>query len=117
VIEELDGLPPLAVHPLQLETAIDALLDNALRASRRGASVILRARREDDDVRLEVVDEGAGMTPEVMKRAVEIGFSTSGRRGVGLSVAKFVAYAHGGGFQVSSRPGEGTTVALILPVG
>lgn len=118
VLEEVPGqLPLLSVHPVQLGVALDGLLDNALRASRRAGRVILRVQAEDDDLRLSVLDEGEGMTPDVAKRAFEIGYSLWGRPGVGLSVAKFVAYAHGGGFQIDTRPGQGTTVSIVLPVG
>jgi two-component system, NtrC family, sensor kinase len=112
-----EDLPPLPVHPVQIGVALDALLDNALRATRRGNAVTLRALVDSDDVRLEVSDEGDGMTPDIAKHAVAIGFSSWGRPGIGLAVAKFIAYSHGGGFQLQSTEGKGTTVTLMLPVG
>ncbi len=118
VVEEVQGdLPKLAVHPVQLGVALDSLLDNALRACRRGGAVTLRAHAEDDELRIEILDEGEGMSADVAKRAFHIGYSSWGRRGIGLPVAKFVAYAHGGGFQIESREGQGTTVSLVFPVG
>jgi signal transduction histidine kinase len=108
-------LPTLSVNPEQLAVALDALLDNAIRASAPGGEVLLSGSWADEDVRLEITDQGQGMTPEVSHRAVEIGFSTWGGGGIGMTVAKFIAYHHAGGFQVTSKPGHGTTIALLLP--
>jgi signal transduction histidine kinase len=110
------SLPEVAVHPEQLAVALDALIDNALRASKAGGHVVVAAGRADDDLRIEVIDDGVGMTPEVARRAVEIGFSTWGGQGVGLTVAKFITYHHAGGFQITSTPGHGTNAAMILPI-
>jgi signal transduction histidine kinase len=115
VLRLADDLPEISVNPEQIAVALDALIDNASRAGKPGAEIILSAAYADDDVRVEISDRGSGMTPEVARRAVEIGFSTWGGSGVGLTVAKFVAYHHAGGFQVSSTPGQGTTVAMSLP--
>ncbi len=112
-----DDLPQVAVNSDQLAVALDALLDNALRASSTGGEVLVSATQSDEDVRIEITDRGTGMPPEVLRRAVEIGYTTWGGAGVGLTVAKFITYHHAGGFQVSSTPGEGTTVSMTLPVG
>jgi signal transduction histidine kinase len=116
LVDEIGDPPALSIHPAQLEVAIESLLDNAVRACRRGGAVTLRARLDDEDLRLEVLDEGEGMAPDLLKRAVEIGYSCWGRAGIGLAVAKFIAYAHGGGFQIESHVGRGTRVCLVLPV-
>jgi signal transduction histidine kinase len=108
-------LPEIPVHPDQLGVALDALIDNASRASKGAVEIILSATHAEDEVRIEVRDRGIGMTPEVMRRAVEIGFSTWGGSGIGVSVAKFIAYHHAGGFMVNSTPGQGTTVTMSLP--
>jgi signal transduction histidine kinase len=110
-----DDVPEVPAHPEQIAVGLDALIDNAIRASTSGGEVTVAASYEDDDVRIDVIDHGVGMTPEVARRAVEIGFSTWGGTGIGLTVAKFIAYHHAGGFQVSSAPGKGTTASMILP--
>jgi signal transduction histidine kinase len=116
VLRAPDGLPAIPANAEQLAVALDALIDNAIRASSGGEEVLMSATHDDEDVRIEVTDRGRGMTPEVARRAVEIGFSTWGGTGVGLTVAKFITYHHAGGFQVATSPGQGTTVAMILPV-
>jgi signal transduction histidine kinase len=109
-------LPEVPVNGEQIAVALDALLDNAIRASSKSDEVVVSAEISEDDVRIEVVDHGTGMTPDVARRAVEIGYSTWGGSGIGLTIAKFITYHHAGGFQVATTPGLGTTVAMILPV-
>jgi CheY-like chemotaxis protein len=65
-----------------------------------------------------VSDTGAGMSPEVVRRAVEPFYSTKpmGKgSGLGLSTALEFARQSGGDLDISSAPGEGTTVRLFLP--
>lgn len=114
---EAPTLMPIPVHPDQMALALDALLENAIQASPRGAEVLVSAVAGEDEVRISIADRGEGMTPDVARRAVEIGFTTRpGADGTGLTVAKFVAYHHAGGFQVETRPGAGTRVTLALPL-
>lgn len=110
------SLPKLPAHAGQLAVALDALLENAIQASKPGAEVAVEADADRDEVRISVIDRGGGMTPEVARRAVEIGYSTRGGAGLGMTVAKFIAYHHAGGFQVDTHPGQGTTVSIVLPV-
>ena len=67
-----------------------------------------------------VKDTGCGMTPELLGRATEpfyttkpIGFGS----GLGLSMVQGFAQQSGGGIHIDSKPGVGTTVSLVLPVG
>ncbi len=115
VVLRAAALPALAASPEQIAVAIDALLDNAIRASAPGGEIVLTAMPADDDIRIEVTDHGTGMPPDVARHAVEIGFSTWGGTGIGMTVAKFITYHHAGGFQVTSAPGRGTTVSMVLP--
>jgi signal transduction histidine kinase len=108
-------LPAIGANPEQLAIAIDALLDNAIRATPPGGEVLLSGSHADEDIRIEITDRGHGMSAEVARHAVEIGYSTWGGAGIGLTVAKFITYHHAGGFQVATTPGQGTTVAMILP--
>lgn len=116
VVQASDELPAINASAEQLAVALDALLDNALRASTEGGEIVVSGTLSDEDVRIEVSDRGAGMSPDQLRRAVEIGYSSWGGAGIGLTVAKFITYHHAGGFQVSSAPGQGTTVSMTLPV-
>ena len=66
-----------------------------------------------------MIDAGCGMDTETMGRAVEPFYSTKefGRgTGLGLSMVHGLAAQLGGGFALTSAPGEGTRVDLYLPV-
>lgn len=68
--------------------------------------------------RISVADNGTGMTPEVLARAVEPFFTTKPRgqgTGLGLAGAKAVAERHGGRLHIDSAVGRSTTVTLWLP--
>ncbi len=70
-------------------------------------------------VRLSVIDAGCGMAPDDAARAIEPFYSTKefGRgTGLGLSMVHGLAAQLGGGFALTSEPGEGTRVDLYLPV-
>ncbi|QPM92241.1 ATP-binding protein [Pseudooceanicola algae] len=69
---------------------------------------------------LSLRDDGPGMPPEVRKRALEPFFTTKASQsgsGLGLSIVYGFAQSAGGDMQISSAPGEGTEVQLLLPCG
>jgi hypothetical protein len=69
-----------------------------------------------DRIAIRVVDQGVGMPPEVVERALEPFFTTKGPgrgTGLGLSMAYGVAKAAGGDLRIDSAPGEGTTVTML----
>ena len=105
--------------PTQLELAILNLAINARDAMPSGGQLVVRAEREDADrIALRVIDQGVGMSPDIVARALEPFFTTKGPgqgTGLGLSMAYGVATAAGGDLRIDSVPGEGTTVSIILP--
>ena len=71
-----------------------------------------------DSVRIEVHDTGVGMDIETQSRIFEAFFSTKTQKGTGLGlwVSHSIVQGHGGTMKVRSRPGEGTTFIITLPV-
>ena len=71
-----------------------------------------------DSVRIEVHDTGVGMDEETQSRIFEAFFSTKTQKGTGLGlwVSHSIVQGHGGTMKVRSRPGEGTTFVITLPV-
>jgi signal transduction histidine kinase len=118
----------------RLDALLDAVLDNAVEAAAGGTvamavRVVARGREELDGawpgwrrdpgsyVCIEVRDEGPGMDADTLEQLFEPYFSTSaGRRGLGLAWAPGLLDAHGGAIEVRSAPGDGTVVAVLLPV-
>jgi len=114
-----------------LERALANLLDNALRFTPAGGSIVLSARAAPDPagrdfVHLAVRDSGSGIDPADLEHLFERHFSgragqaaraDAGRtgNGLGLAIVQRIVDLHGGQVAVDSRPGEGTTVRIQLP--
>jgi signal transduction histidine kinase/ActR/RegA family two-component response regulator len=124
-------LPSALIDPNQLELAILNLSVNARDAMPHGGPLTILAEQVAMGpratprmkpglyVRLSVIDAGCGMDAETLARAVEPFYSTKefGRgTGLGLSMVHGLAAQLGGGFEITSAPGEGTRVDLYLPV-
>jgi len=114
VVLDLTPVPPINGNALQLAVALDALIDNAVRASPAGGIVAVRVFQAGDEVQVVIADSGSGMGPELARRAFEIGMSSWGGEGIGLTVAKFVAYHHSGSVVVRTSA-EGTVVTIAIP--
>jgi len=96
------------------------LLDNALKFTQTGGSVVVEARRLDGFVSLSVTDTGEGIPEEELSHVFDRYWQGLKQRragiGLGLSIAKGVVEAHGGRISVDSRVGHGSTFAFTLPV-
>ncbi len=120
------------VDPQQLEHALLNLLLNARDAMPHGGSLSVRSLartiRDDDDAELElepgayveilVADTGGGMDEATLSRAFEPFFTTKqfgAGSGLGLSMVYGFVKQSGGAVRITSIPGRGTTVALLLP--
>jgi len=98
----------------ELMRVFQNLFKNSLEA---GATVVSASFGENAG-RIEVVvaDNGAGMDPERVKRALHGGFSSKASgTGLGLSICRHLAGTHGGTFALESAEGRGTTVRLAFP--
>lgn len=102
-----------------LERALRGLLKNALQASPEGDAVLLQLAMQDGQVLAEVVDRGCGMPGDILSRAGEPFFTTKvpgEGMGLGLFLSQTLAGQLGGGLELRSTPGSGTTATLRLPV-
>jgi PAS domain S-box-containing protein len=124
-------LPAVRADTNQLEMALLNLIVNARDASPSGGSILVRASVANVDagssnglapggfIRLEVSDTGMGMDEETLRRATEPFFTTKGvgkGTGLGLPMVHGMALQLGGAFELVSRPGQGTSAILWLPV-
>jgi CheY-like chemotaxis protein len=123
-----DARTPVLADPTQLELAVLNLAINARDAMPDGGRLTVSTRpiRLEDDAELPpgdyvvvaVTDTGVGMPEDVRARAFDPFFTTKGvGKGTGLGLAQVYGIARqaGGAARIESRPGEGTTVCLILP--
>lgn len=122
VERDLEPLPPIECFPVEVNQVFMNLLLNAVQAleehSDGRGTVTIRTRPAEDGVRVEVEDDGPGMTPEVLDRIFEPGFTTKGARvgmGLGLIITRQIVDRHGGTLSVESAPGEGTTFSVFFP--
>lgn len=122
VVQLAEDLPAVEVDTAQARVALQELLRNAAEATAQNEGLITVSARRGVAARLvEIVvrDTGYGMTQAVQRRAFDPFFShrQAGRgRGLGLPRAHRIIDGHGGSVWIESRPGEGTSVHVLLPV-
>jgi signal transduction histidine kinase len=94
------------------------LLENARKAMGHSGTCTISADRQGELLRLEVKDDGVGMSEEVMKHIYEPFYSSSpqGGTGLGMAIVKSVVEAHHGLVEIESTEGSGTTVGVSLPL-
>jgi two-component system NtrC family sensor kinase len=117
--QSLGHIPQVECNPGQINQVILNLLVNAAQAVGDDGVIRISTLLDDDDVRLSVTDNGCGMDESIMTRIFEPFFTTKevGKgTGLGLSMSYSIIERHGGLIDVQSRPGEGTTVSIRLPV-
>ncbi len=105
-----------------LRSALDALLENAVKYTEPHDVIALRAYAAGGEIVIEVADEGCGVPPEALDRIFDRFARADGARtraqggvGLGLSIADAIAKAHGGRCTVTTAT-RGVTFALRLPV-
>jgi two-component system phosphate regulon sensor histidine kinase PhoR len=98
------------------------LLDNSLRYTPRGGSIVCRSRRQDGGIAISVTDNGSGIAHEHLERIFERFYRADqarsrdeGGTGLGLAIVKHLVEAHGGRVYAESERGTGTTVTCWFP--
>lgn len=122
VIEHLPPKEPVEAvfDEARIRQATAILLDNAVKYTPQGGVVVASVGREGDWVRLEVSDTGVGIPPEDLPRVFERFYRADparapGGAGLGLSIARQIARAHGGEIEARSKPGKGSAFVLRIP--
>ncbi|MBE3594496.1 MAG: HAMP domain-containing histidine kinase [Candidatus Carbobacillus altaicus] len=98
------------------------LLDNALKFTPSGRSVVLHLKRETNHVLFCVEDEGRGMDDETKKHIFERFYRANAQRdptsgaGLGMALVKMIADSHHARIDIESAPGQGTTVCVMFPI-
>jgi signal transduction histidine kinase len=106
-----------------LEQAVLNLLDNAMKYSGESREIRLRLRRGENTVCIDITDFGVGISEENQSLIFGQFFRVPGSEnqripgtGLGLTIVSHIVEAHGGRVDVLSRPGEGSTFSMILPL-
>ena len=114
-----EGLPkrPGRFDPAQMQQALINLLKNAQESGSRPEEIrLIVEETADGGVRFRVLDRGAGMSDEVLKKAL-LPFYTSKATGTGLGLplCREIVEAHGGRLRIEQREGGGTEVVCWVP--
>ena len=127
-----DDLPPVSADYARLERILVNLLSNALKYSAPDSPVRVRARQQDGEVVIAVIDQGIGLPPQAIPHLFERFYRVPGERkaegiGLGLYITKILVEAHGlpavagtvkvgGRIWVESEVGKGSTFFFSLPI-
>lgn len=107
----------LMLDPKQWNRAILNILLNALEACPPGGRVRLFSRVSDQACEVEIRDDGPGLDREALERVFEPYYTTKpGGTGLGLSITRGIIEEHGGRIELSSLPGQGCQVLIVMPL-
>jgi signal transduction histidine kinase len=121
--EKIGEVPPLRIDREAMARSLVNLVNNSLKYSQDRKYIGVNLYRDNGSVKLEVVDHGIGIPPEeqakIFEKFYRVGdplvHNTKGS-GLGLSLVRHIAQAHGGDVSVESAPGRGSRFIISLPV-
>jgi PAS domain S-box-containing protein len=110
-------LPAVNIASVELEQVVMNLVVNARDAIEGAGQITVRASRAVDHVKLEITDDGCGMSEEKLSRAFEPLYTTKGAAGTGLGLSTVlrIVEEHDIRMEVDSAVGRGTRFELFLP--
>ena len=124
IIAALDPqCPTIDADPVRLRQVLLNVLANAIKFTRAGGRIEVSTAVAEAELRIAIKDNGIGMAPEDIPRALEP-FTQVGRErtaaqegtGLGLPISRTLIELHGGRFEITSAPDRGTTVTITLPI-
>ena len=119
VREYAPDLPRVSAYGSELNQVWTNIIDNAIDAMDGDGQITIRTRRADNDVVVEIEDEGPGIPPEIQPKIFDPFFTTKGPgrgTGLGLNITyNIIVEKHRGAINVDSRPGR-TVFQIRLPI-
>jgi signal transduction histidine kinase len=120
-VDATPNLPKISGDPKSLERALTALVDNAIKFSPHGGQVDINLREEDNNVVIDVKDQGIGIETERIShifdrfyRIEKSGENLFGGIGLGLAITNQVIKQHNGRISIQSEPDKGSTFSVRL---
>jgi signal transduction histidine kinase len=118
-----DSLPQSQVDPQKIDEILDNLLSNAIKFSNTNGQIRIKSYKSDDNLVIEISDNGQGLSEDDVKKAFQRGgklstLPTAGEpsSGFGLWIVKKLVEAHKGRVWVKSVLGKGATFAFSVPI-
>lgn len=107
--------------PDRIKQVLLNLTDNALKFTPPSGTVTLSLEARGDSAAIEVADTGVGIPPEeqeaIFRRFYRVDKArTTAGSGLGLAISAWIVQSHGGSIEVRSRPGQGSTFTVLLPL-
>ena len=122
-IDLSDKLPPVNIDSPRITQVLRNLLENAVAHTAKGDAITVTAGQQGSWLEVTVGDTGEGIPaedlPNIFERFYRVDKSRSratGGSGLGLTIAKRLVEAHGGGIEVQSELGKGSRFTFTLPV-
>ena len=116
-------LPLVSANREDLTRVFTNLLDNAIKYNRRGGRVLIRAKKDEGFVDIEIQDTGIGIAKKDLDHIFDEFYrvktketQTIAGTGLGLAIAKKIIEAHNGQIEVESKPHQGSTFRVLLPI-
>ncbi|MDO9548295.1 MAG: ATP-binding protein, partial [Candidatus Marinimicrobia bacterium] len=118
VLKIESNLPPLYADKIQIKQVVVNLIQNAIQSSDSDdLQINIDLKSDDDNVILEIIDNGPGISLEYLQKIFEPYFTTRRKgTGLGLPIVKRIVENHRGNIMLSSVTGQGTTVTITLPI-
>jgi PAS domain S-box-containing protein len=123
-LETSPDLPTIFAHRQGLDEVVTNLITNAVKYSPTKAEIVITAQAENEYISIRVNDTGFGIPEEDLDKIFERFYRVKDNQtrgiygtGLGLAIVKSIVEAHHGQIKVESRPGQGTSITVLLPVG
>ena len=117
-----DDLPFIPMAVLQIDQVLTNVLENAVRYTPEGSTITITAAYHDNEVQIDIADEGPGIPADEREHVFEKFYrlsapeTSSGGTGLGLAIAKYVVEAHHGRIWAHPAQGGGTVISFTLPL-
>ncbi|MBU2511180.1 response regulator [bacterium] len=119
LVEDYGTLPPIQGYPDELTQVWTNLIHNALQAMKNQGELAIKTEQKEGQIRVSIADTGPGIPEEIRDKIFQPFFTTKQAgegSGLGLDIVKKIIDKHNGTISFESKPGEGTTFTVILPV-
>lgn len=114
-----EKMPQIMIDPMQIQQVLMNLINNSKDAIKGEGKIVVKTSVENDFVKMEVRDNGCGMSQDVVSKVFDPFFTTKSPgkgMGLGLSISYSLITRYNGTIDVKSKVGEGTVFTISLPM-